>query len=219
MAFTVEMARKLNNVDPQLREVLFSIIEEVEQQRAVWEQSVMKTEFDELRAVVRDLAEAQRRTELRVEELAAAQKRTEARLEELAAAQKRTEQMMQEGFQKLRDSIATLGSRWGIQTEDVFRRTIESLLAKEGFTVQRGYYGHREVDVVLRNGRHLLLEMTSFLRSADVDKLLASAEAYEAQTGVRPDLMIASSYVPATVMRRLLACGRQIELISPEEEE
>jgi hypothetical protein len=41
------------------------------------------------------LAEAQKRTEQRVEELAEAQKRTEQRVEELAEAQKRTEQILQ----------------------------------------------------------------------------------------------------------------------------
>src|SRR4030067_3689752 len=60
--------------------------------------SVTKVEFNELKEVVKDLAEAQKRTELRVEELAEAQKRTELRIEEfaeaqrsLAEAQKRTE--------------------------------------------------------------------------------------------------------------------------------
>jgi NADH dehydrogenase/NADH:ubiquinone oxidoreductase subunit G len=58
---------------------------------------VRRTDFDELKAVVRDLAEAQKdlaqaqkRTEQRVEELAEAQKRTELRLAELAEVQQRT---------------------------------------------------------------------------------------------------------------------------------
>ena len=69
-----------------------------------------KREFNELCQVVRELAEAQNRTEARldqltqrVEELAEAQNRTEARLdqltqrvEELAEAQKRTEQRVEE---------------------------------------------------------------------------------------------------------------------------
>ncbi len=54
-------------------------------------QSVTKAEFNELKEVVKELAEAQKRTEERLEELAEAQKRTEERLEELAEAQKRTE--------------------------------------------------------------------------------------------------------------------------------
>jgi chromosome segregation ATPase len=52
--------------------------------------------LDGLEAALTRLAEAQARTEERVEELAAAQKRTEAQVEELAAAQKRTEAQVEE---------------------------------------------------------------------------------------------------------------------------
>src|SRR3989304_2760643 len=57
---------------------------------------VTKVEFNELRDVVRELAEAQKRTEQRVRELAEAQKRTEQRVGELAEAQKRTETELKE---------------------------------------------------------------------------------------------------------------------------
>ena len=58
--------------------------------------SVTKDEFADLKVVVHELAEAQKRTETRVEELAEAQKRTETRVEELAEAQKRTETRVEE---------------------------------------------------------------------------------------------------------------------------
>ena len=58
--------------------------------------SVTKDEFADLKGVVHELAEAQKRTETRVEELAEAQKRTETRVEELAEAQKRTETRVEE---------------------------------------------------------------------------------------------------------------------------
>ncbi len=57
-------------------------------------QTVTKQDFNELTRVVSELAEAQKRTEARVEELAEAQRRTEERVEELAEAQKRTEQRL-----------------------------------------------------------------------------------------------------------------------------
>jgi multidrug efflux pump subunit AcrA (membrane-fusion protein) len=64
---------------------------------------VRARDFSELKDIVRnlglaqqELAEAQKRTEARVEELAEAQKRTEARVEELAEAQKRTEARVEE---------------------------------------------------------------------------------------------------------------------------
>ena len=59
-------------------------------------QAVTRDDFNRLVAVVGELAEAQKRTEQRLEELAEAQKRTEQRVEELAEAQKRTEQRLEE---------------------------------------------------------------------------------------------------------------------------
>jgi hypothetical protein len=50
-----------------------------------------RADLHELTGVVKELADAQKRTECRVEELAAAQGRTELHVEELAAAQGRTE--------------------------------------------------------------------------------------------------------------------------------
>jgi|Deesub1362A_J573_1020465.scaffolds.fasta_scaffold00396_14 predicted transcriptional regulator len=58
--------------------------------------TVTKEEFRELKEVVAELAEAQRRTEQRVNELAEAQRRTEQRVNELAEAQRRTEQRVNE---------------------------------------------------------------------------------------------------------------------------
>ncbi|WNC52714.1 MULTISPECIES: hypothetical protein [unclassified Thermosynechococcus] len=60
--------------------------------REAYDDLVKAKDFNELKAIVADLAQAQKRTEERLEELAAAQKRTEERVEELAAAQKRTEE-------------------------------------------------------------------------------------------------------------------------------
>jgi chromosome segregation ATPase len=57
---------------------------------------VPRTDFTDLKTAVQGLAEAQARTEARMEELAAAQVRTEARMEELAAAQVRTEARVEE---------------------------------------------------------------------------------------------------------------------------
>ncbi|MGH9845682.1 MAG: hypothetical protein ACREEM_43795, partial [Blastocatellia bacterium] len=65
----------------------------------IWRNQVKAQDFDELKEIVRDLAQAQKRTETKVEalagtveELAEAQKRTEVRVEELAGAQTRTEE-------------------------------------------------------------------------------------------------------------------------------
>jgi DNA repair exonuclease SbcCD ATPase subunit len=78
-------------ITPGLKKKIIEIVDE-----RIREAHVTKEDFSELKAIVRELAEAQKRTEIKVEELAEAQKRTEERLEELAEAQKRTEQRVEE---------------------------------------------------------------------------------------------------------------------------
>ncbi|MCD6220071.1 hypothetical protein J7K43_06785, partial [Candidatus Calescamantes bacterium] len=98
MDISTGLIRKLEKVEPHLREVLVSILEEIEKQR---EERVTRKEFQELRDIVKELAQAQRRTEERVNELAQAQRKTEERLtrleetvEKLAEAQRRTEERL-----------------------------------------------------------------------------------------------------------------------------
>ena len=71
-------------------EVLAQVITEA------YNELVKTDDFNELKAIVKELAVAQRQTEQRLEELAVAQRQTEQRLEELAEAQKQTEQRLEE---------------------------------------------------------------------------------------------------------------------------
>ena len=125
MPFSVELIKRLEAVDPTIREVLIALLEEVERQREesitrkeflefakrteesfqrVWEAIERLTKAQEeserrigrLETAVQELAEAQKKTEARVNELAEAQKKTEIRLNELAEAQKKTEVRLNE---------------------------------------------------------------------------------------------------------------------------
>lgn len=85
---------------PQIRDRLLEVFSEKQADVLAhvvveaYDNLVSRADFHELTGVVRELAEAQKGTEVRVEELAEAQKRTEVRLEELAEAQKQTEVAM-----------------------------------------------------------------------------------------------------------------------------
>src|SRR5262245_6652152 len=78
------------------------------------ELSVSRTDFADLKAIVRELAQAQQRTELRIEELAQAQKHSETGMEELrgvlrdlTAAQQRTEtrvEQLEDAVQRLAEA-------------------------------------------------------------------------------------------------------------------
>jgi hypothetical protein len=78
-------------ITPAIRKEIIQIIDD-----RVKDVHVTKEDFSELKSIVRDIADTQKRTETRMEELTEAQKRTETRMEELAEAQKRTETRMEE---------------------------------------------------------------------------------------------------------------------------
>ena len=183
------------------------------------ESSIKREDFSELKdtvaslsQTVKELAEAQKDTDQSIKELTESQKRTDLRIEELTLE-------MKNGFKRSTDSIAALGSRWGLQSEQTFRNALQSLLARTGYTVEKGYYGDREVDVVIKNGEHILLEITSALKKKDIASLNRSAEDYFIKENIEPKLMIAAIYISPTVMREIHDSPRPIELFSEEEED
>ncbi len=129
MSYSVSLMRMLDVLEPGLKEVLWAILDEIEQQR---EASVTKNEFNELKEIVRDigqttkgLAKAQERTELRMEGLAKAQDRTEQKVENLskameglAEAQKRTEQKM-ESLSGAMEGLARAQERTEVKMEEL----------------------------------------------------------------------------------------------------
>ncbi|MDI6736436.1 MAG: hypothetical protein QME42_09660 [bacterium] len=78
-------------LSPSLRYEIIELIDE-----RIQEKHVTKEDFTELKGIVKELAEVQKRTELKVGELAEVQKRTELRVGELAEVQKRTELRVEE---------------------------------------------------------------------------------------------------------------------------
>ncbi len=196
---------------PELQPAVAQLVEALRE-----EFGVRRTNFGDLKSIVRDLAEAQKRTELRVEELAEAQKRTELRVEELAEAQKRmaeglelfrqtfTEQLgslkeEQDRFRRTFESkLGGLGARWGLQTEESFREGMRAILQEIGFTTERfldvdtsgevfGIPDQVELDVVIKNGKVIVVEIKSALSQADVYYFARKVNFYVRKTGRRVD--------------------------------
>ncbi|MBI3249932.1 MAG: DUF3782 domain-containing protein [Deltaproteobacteria bacterium] len=189
------LAEVLEEFPVELRIPLVRLVDELKAEFVV-----RRADFDDLKAIVRDLAkaqqelaEAQKRTEHRVEELVEAQKRTGQQVGELVEAQKRTGQQVGElaEAQKRTESeltlfrrtftaqIGGLGARWGMQTEEAFRQGMRAVLEEVGFTTERfldydkdgevfGVPDQVEVDVVIQNGKVFVLEIKSSLSRADV---------------------------------------------------
>lgn len=95
---------------------------------------VRAKDFNELKEIVRTLAEAQGRTEQRVEELAVAQQRTEQRVGELAVAQQdlaKAQQRTERTLEQLARQVGGLSNRLGGDLEDVAYAAIQDVLKRE----------------------------------------------------------------------------------------
>ena len=88
---------------------------------------VRRADFNELKEIVRDIAESQKRTDQHLESLAEAQRSTEQRVESLAEAQQSTEYALQQ----LARQVGGLSDRMGGDLEDVAAGMIHDLLERE----------------------------------------------------------------------------------------
>ena len=182
---------------------------------------VKREDFSELKSIVLDLTEAQNRTEHRVEELAEAQNRTEHRVEELAEAQKElthAQRDTERSLQRLSDTIefklGGLGRRWGLGSESSFRKGLADILSETGYEVfnyverdtEGVVFGRPaviEIDVIIKGGKTIIVEIKSSVSKSDVFVFMKKADFYEHSSGNRIDrLFIITPFIddPAKVV-------------------
>ncbi len=132
---------------------------------------------------------------------------------------------------KLNASISAIGSRWGVKNEDTFRQGIVELLKDAGYEAKRellydkdghvyGEPSEVEVDVVLKDGKVILVEITSAYKRTDTDTILRKKELYESLKGVKVDeVMAITAYIddkdPDRVKARAQSLG--IKIVTPFE--
>ncbi|MEM2303257.1 MAG: DUF3782 domain-containing protein [Candidatus Bathyarchaeia archaeon] len=115
---------------------------------------------------------------------------------------------MMEGFNLLRRHLDALGARWGILTESAFRKGLKGILERElGLKVEKwvkydqegevfGYPSPIDVDVTVKDGREILVEVKSHVDKADVRIFERKVKFYEKTEGRKPSrLIIVTPYV------------------------
>ena len=136
MLHQTTLEKQLNEVfSPRQSTVLAGVISEA------YDDLVRSKDFNELKEIVRTLADAQVRTEQRVEELAVAQQdltkaqqRTEQRVEELAVAQQdltKAQQRTERALGYLARQVGGLSNRLGSDLEDVAYAAVRDVLKRE----------------------------------------------------------------------------------------
>jgi hypothetical protein len=191
-----EAVQKLTEAQQQT-ELRLERLEGVVEQLA---QAQQRTELrlERLEGVVEQLAQAQQRTELRVEELAQAQQRTEIGMQQLRGALQELAEAQTEFQRTFNIQIGGLGARWGMQTEEAFRQGMRTILHEVGFTSERfldydaagEVFGHPdqvELDVVMKDGRVIVVEIKSALDSGNTYLFDRKVAFYTRKTGRQVD--------------------------------
>ena len=132
-------------------------------------------------------------------------------------------ELMDKRITRLENLISALGARWGIMAEDAFREGLRGILEKEfGVKVERwvtrdeeglvyGFSGVIEVDIAIKDGKTMLIEISSSVDKSKVAAFLRKAQLYERKTGIKPDrLVMVTPYAEEAAIKAAREVGVEI---------
>jgi len=127
------------------------------------------------------------------------------------------------GFDLVNRQISALGARWGWMSEQAFREGLRGILEKEfGVKVERwvtkdeegivyGFSSVIEIDIAVKDGKTLLIEISSRMDLSDVAAFLRKAQLYERKTGIKPDrLIMVTPYAEEAAIKAAREVGVEI---------
>ena len=160
--------------------------------------------------------------------------RLEERQQRLEERQQRLEErfvLVEEELRETRRVVTVIAHRFGVISEEGFRQAlkhvIEGILGvgvveRKSLKDETGLvYGHPavvEVDVVIRDKSHVLVEIKSRVSRGDVAELYRIGKLYEEQTGVKPRLLIVGGFVDSDARITASELGVEIHPIIREQQ-
>ena len=120
---------------------------------------------------------------------------------------------VENAIRDLQRTLATVAHRFGVLSESAFREAIKGIVeelfgagayrwtAYDSEGIVYGYPSEVEVDVVVTDKKHLLVEVKSRADASDVLELTRIAKLYEMKERVRPELAIVAGYVSPKARR------------------
>ena len=99
---------------------------------------------------------------------------------------------MDDRFDSLELTLARIGSRWGIHSEDLFRKTMKSVLEEsfEATVEEKNIQGEQFDLVVMKNGDHILVKTAASVRRNVLDRLARKKDIYTSEVGIEPARII-----------------------------
>ena len=155
----------------------------------------------------------------------------EERQQRLEERQQKLEERLVEVLSELaslRKTVNAVAHRFGLITEGSFREALKGILSKYfGATASRlivndeegivyGYPSIVEVDVVIKDKEHILVETKSRADPGDVLELVRKGLLYEKVKGVKPRLVMVAAWAPAKT--REVAGKHNVEIYTYVEE-
>ncbi|MEM1570978.1 MAG: PD-(D/E)XK nuclease family protein [Pyrobaculum sp.] len=241
MSLAEEVKRVLLEHPEILAEALLAHPEVVYQalaKLAPWERLATKEDIERLRSEMATKEDLERlRSEVATKEDLEKVRAVMATKEELRSLEERlgkVEKRLDEIDAQLRFlaiRVEALGARWGVVSEEAFREGVRELLKEAGFVVEKwlyydgdgfvyGYPSEVELDVVVRDGVTMAVEIASSLKRADLHAVRRKAELYEKATGRKVDrVVVITPYIsdrnPPYVKAMAERLG--VKIVTPEE--
>ena len=244
MSLAEEIKRVLTENPNILVEVLVSRPEIIYQALAKltpWQELATKKDLEEMKRVMatkEDLEEIKKEMATK-QELEAVKKEleevkktmaTKENLEEIKKVMA-TKQDIEELKRLIDLRLSALGARWGLVAEDVFRQGVAEILSEAGWNVLRevlldkegyvyGYPSPIEIDVVVKDGKVILVEITSWLKRESIAPLARKREFYDKVKGDRvSEVIVITAYIDEVDVDRIIAAANSygIKVIKPEE--
>lgn len=134
------------------------------------------------------------------------------------------QQTLTEEVVKMGKTISAIGTRWGVLAEEAFRDALRAILERElGLTVQKWrhldtdgvVFSHPdwvEVDVVIRDEKHILVQIAASATRSDVAGLYRIGQLYEQLYGVKPHLMIVTVFMDERAQTLAAKLGVQVRM-------
>nr|KJR72146.1 MAG: hypothetical protein TU36_03820 [Vulcanisaeta sp. AZ3] len=154
------------------------------------------------------------------EVIKALQERVDRNTEAIVTLQGRVESL-ERSHRELAALITALGNRYGVATEEAFRNAIKYLIEDllKTYEVRKWTYydsegivfGHPsmiDVDVLVKDGEHMLVEYKASIDRNDVAELAREGVLYERVTGIKPKLLI----IGPTARKRAIELAKALNI-------
>jgi hypothetical protein len=119
--------------------------------------------------------------------------------------------------------LIALGARWGVESEETFREAMKGVLEEILGTAEVGKWvyfdeggevfgrpARVEVDLLVRDDAHILVELKASASEGDVAKLWRVGNLYAKVTGVKPRLVLVSPFVEERALELARELGVEV---------